>query len=234
MGDTKDGDVSPINHLSEDSKPSSSRKKLEPTSETKPNFSRVTPAQLAYISFPSDGRYQPVRTVTSSKQGRAFASKALGVGSEKYAGSGGILILSDLRPDEEAEFIELEAPVLAPPPPEVTPAAATAAAAAAPQPTGRHIALDESSPDAPPPEPFEVSCPFPPALGYRAHVILFSILSTMTHKLSNNHPLYFFTVRFIPLISLSIVFHSEDPNFMNISEELCSSGLDLVRTRQRL
>ncbi|KAJ2927156.1 hypothetical protein H1R20_g9903, partial [Candolleomyces eurysporus] len=154
MSDTKDGDVSPINHLSEDSKPSSSRKKLEPTSETKPNFSRVTPAQLAYISFPSDGRYQPVRTVTSTKQGRGFTSKASGVGPEKYGGGGGILILSDLRPDEEAEFIELEAPALAPPPPEVTPAAATGAAAA-PQPTGRHIALDESSPDAPPPEPFE-------------------------------------------------------------------------------
>lgn len=162
MSDTKDGDVSPINHLSEDSKPSSSRKKLEPTSETKPNFSRVTPAQLAYISFPSDGRYQPVRTVSSAKQGRSFSSKGSGLGSEKYAGGGGILILSDLKPEEEADFIELEAPALAPPPPEVTPAAATSAAATS-QPTGRHIALDESSPDASPPEPFEVSC-LPPLL----------------------------------------------------------------------
>jgi len=165
-GSPKDGDVSPItqsvSNLADESKPSSSKKKAEPSSEARPNFSRVTPAQLGYISFPTDGRYQPVRAVstktTLSKSGKAVAaspsSSALGLGSEKYAGGGGILILTDLRPSEDAEFIEVEtAPAPAPPAP-VDPIGGNQAAAAPP--TGRHIALDESAPEAEPPEAFEV------------------------------------------------------------------------------
>ncbi|CAA7258713.1 unnamed protein product [Cyclocybe aegerita] len=160
VGSPKDGDVSPIiqsvSNLAEESKPSTSRKKLESTFETRPNFSRVTPAQLSYISFPSDGRYQPVRAVstrTPSKNGKAAATTALGLGSEKYAGGGGILILTDLRPNEEAEYIELEtAPSVPPPAPPVdVPGNGHAVGA----PTGRHIALDESAPEAEPPEAFE-------------------------------------------------------------------------------
>lgn len=163
----KDGDVSPITqsvvNLPEESKASTSKaKKPEPTSELRPNFSRVTPAQLPYISFPSDGRYQPVRAVSSktplSKTGKAViaSSSTLGVGSEKYAGGGGILILADLRPDEPAEFIEIEtaAPVAAPAPASQQPAAPSSSR---PQATGRHISLDDSAPEAAPPEPFEVS-----------------------------------------------------------------------------
>jgi 26S proteasome regulatory subunit RPN2 C-terminal domain len=65
----RDGDVSPItqsvSNLPEESKPSTSKpKKTEPLFEQRPNFSRVTPAQLAYISFLPDGRYQPVRAVS--------------------------------------------------------------------------------------------------------------------------------------------------------------------------
>lgn len=182
--DSKDGDVTPINSLSDENKPSSSKRKLEPTSEVKPNLSRVTPAQLQYISFPSDGRYQPVRTVTSipsAKASKNSIAKTLGLGSDKFGGGGGILILTDSRPDEEAEFIDLETPEILPPPPEVTPAAATAGATGV---TGPHISLDESSPDAAPPEPFEVS-PF-----YRSNHVriadcstLHSILSTMTLRL---------------------------------------------------
>ncbi|KAF6766119.1 armadillo-type protein [Ephemerocybe angulata] len=156
VDDSKDGDVSPINQLSDEGKPSTSKKKLEPSFEIKPNFSRVTPAQLAYISFPPEGRYQPVRTVTSSsKGGKASVPPSVrgaGLASEKYGGGGGILILTDLRPEEEAEYIELETPAIVPPPAEVTPAGVQATGA---QPTGPHIALDESSPDAAPPEPFE-------------------------------------------------------------------------------
>ncbi|KAF9040511.1 armadillo-type protein [Panaeolus papilionaceus] len=161
----KDGDVSPITqsvvNLPEESKASTSKaKKPEPTSELRPNFSRVTPAQLPYISFPSDGRYQPVRAVSSktplSKTGKAViaSSSTLGVGSEKYAGGGGILILADLRPDEPAEFIEIEtaAPVAAPAPASQQPAAPSSSR---PQATGRHISLDDSAPEAAPPEPFE-------------------------------------------------------------------------------
>lgn len=126
------------------------------------NFSRVTPAQLAYISFPGDSRYQPVRPVSTksrtSKSSKLIAGNSpsvLGLGSEKYAGGGGIIILMDSLPNEPAEFIETD------------PAPALAAAAPVPvQPsghipvhaetTGSHISLDESAPEADPPEPFEV------------------------------------------------------------------------------
>jgi 26S proteasome regulatory subunit N2 len=128
------------------------------------NFSRVTPAQLAYISFPSDGRYQPVRPVStksqtsrSSKLIAGGSPSVLGLGSEKYAGGGGILILMDSRPNEPAEFIETEpAPVLADAAP--VPVQASGHIPVHTEPTGRHISLDESAPEADPPEPFEV-CP---------------------------------------------------------------------------
>ncbi|PPQ73541.1 hypothetical protein CVT26_010352 [Gymnopilus dilepis] len=138
----------------------SKHKKTEPSFELRPNFSRVTPAQLPYISFPSDGRYQPVRAVSAkappTKAGKAPVngnSAVLEVGSEKYAGGGGILILTDLRPNEEAEFIELQT-VPAAPAPEAAPAGPTPVGSQ-PAPTGRHIALDENAPEAEPPEAFE-------------------------------------------------------------------------------
>ncbi|KAF9452586.1 26S proteasome regulatory complex, non-ATPase subcomplex, Rpn2/Psmd1 subunit [Macrolepiota fuliginosa MF-IS2] len=175
----KDGDVSPINrsisNLIDEPKPSTSslpasKKKGEPTYELRPNFSRVTPAQLAYISFPPNSRYQPVRPVSSETSVSKNASPAaphLAKGgktgsAEKYAGGGGIILLTDLRPDEEAEFIELE-----PPPVPAAPepgAAAVAAGTGAPNgnaigsqsgPAGPHIALDENAPEAEPPAPFE-------------------------------------------------------------------------------
>ncbi|KAJ7268428.1 hypothetical protein C8J57DRAFT_1469101 [Mycena rebaudengoi] len=59
------GDISPINgsisNLAEDEKPSTSAKstkKVEPSFEMLPNISRITPAQLAHITFP-EGRFQP-------------------------------------------------------------------------------------------------------------------------------------------------------------------------------
>ena len=67
----KHGDVSPlsgsISNLAEGStaepKP---KRKAEPAFETLSNFSRVTPAQLPYLVFPPDGRYQPVRAVSTT------------------------------------------------------------------------------------------------------------------------------------------------------------------------
>lgn len=182
--DSKDGDVTPIHSLSDENRPSSSKKKLEPTSEIKPNFSRITPAQLQYVSFPTDGRYQPVRTVTSIPSAKAGSrasanvAKTLGLGTDRFGGGGGILILTDSRPEEEAEFIELETPEIAPPPPEVTPAGAAGGA------TGPNIALDESAPDAAPPEPFEVSrvLLLRDERGCADVFGLNSILSTMTLK----------------------------------------------------
>lgn len=183
--DAKDGDVSPIDRLGEDSKPSSSKKR-EPGFEVKPNFSRVTPGQLQYVSFPSESRYQPVRTITATTSAKgkgaiSAAAKASGLGTEKYGGGGGILILVDMRPDEEAEYLELQAPPVVPPPPQVVPPAPTGRTGGV---SGPHIALDENGEDAAPPEPFEVSLSSP--LKKPPLTLLPSTHLTMTPKL----PLY--------------------------------------------
>ena len=102
----KHGDISPINgsisNLTEDGKPLGSKTHTgEPMSETLPNFSRVTPAQLAHIHFPADGQYQPVHAVStkaSTKSGKSavhptgniLAMAMLGMPSERYTGGGGI------------------------------------------------------------------------------------------------------------------------------------------------
>ncbi|KAJ6519720.1 armadillo-type protein [Mycena sanguinolenta] len=156
------GDISPINgsisNLAEDGKPSAkATKKAEPAFEMRTNLSRVTPAQLAYITFPREGRFQPVRAVSAKpaplrKAGTAggkVSPSPAGLVSEKYAGGGCILILSDLRPEEEAEFIDFAPP--APAAPEPAPPVNNAPAL----PAGPHIALDESSPESGPPEAFE-------------------------------------------------------------------------------
>ena len=169
----KHGDISPINgsisNLADDGKPSTSKstRKSEPSFERLSNFSRVVPAQLAHITFPSGGRYQPVRAVSTkapssikngkpaiAPAGSKSATAAIGLSSEKYAGGGGILILVDGFPDQEAEIIEFEAPDVAPAPTEV--AAGNGHAIAGPAASGPHIALDENAPEADPPESFEV------------------------------------------------------------------------------
>ncbi|KAF7347919.1 26S proteasome regulatory subunit RPN2 [Mycena venus] len=132
-------------------------KKAEPAFETRPNLSRVTPAQLSYITFPPEGRFQPVRAVSAKPAplrkagatgGKASPTPVSSLVSEKYAGGGCILILSDLRPEEEAEFIDFAPP--APAAAEPVPAANAPAL-----PTGPHIALDETSPEVGPPDAFE-------------------------------------------------------------------------------
>ena len=155
----KDGDISPINRsfsdLAEENKFSTAKvtKKTEAAAETRPNFSRVTPAQLAYITFPADGRYQPVRPVsaTTITSPSPPAGSSTPLTSEKFAGGGGILILSDLRPEEAGEFIEFE------PPNEPMAAAAlpNGHAIGAP-PSGLQFALDANASEANPPESFEV------------------------------------------------------------------------------
>ncbi|TFK77196.1 hypothetical protein BDN72DRAFT_753714 [Pluteus cervinus] len=165
----RDGDVSPINRSisnladdfkksSDDPKPSSSKpaRKTEPSFEHLPNFSRVTPAQLVHVTFLPDGRYQPVRAVSSkpTKGSKGVVPKVsssiVGSLSETYAGGGGILVMRDLRPEEEADLIDLE-----PPPPPQPPVPAPTAAPAPVIPSGPHIALDASAPEGSPPEPFE-------------------------------------------------------------------------------
>lgn len=123
-------------------------KRKEPTFETISNFSRVTPAQSAYVVFPSTSRYQPMRplSVRSPPAKGAKSSKA-SVASERYAGGGGILMLLDQRPSEPTEYVEFYVP------PE-PPAVATSDGQTRANVPG--IALDESVPDAEPPQSFEV------------------------------------------------------------------------------
>lgn len=113
----------------------------------------MTPAQLAYISFPSEGKYQPVRAVTA-KPASTRAGKAIRQIEEKAAGGGGILILVDRHPEEEAEFIQFET-VIEPPPAEAAPTANGEAVHSVE--SGPHIALDEDAPEAESPAAFEVS-----------------------------------------------------------------------------
>jgi 26S proteasome regulatory subunit N2 len=162
------GDISPINgsisNLAEDGKPSTKpTKKAEPAFEMRPNLSRVTPAQLAYITFPPEGRFQPVRAVSAKpaplRAGKAgvaggkASSAPVGLVSEKYAGGGCILILSDMQSEEEAEFINFE------PAPAAAPEPVPSGNAPSVLPTGPHIALDETSPEVGPPDVFEVRGP---------------------------------------------------------------------------
>lgn len=165
MESKKDGDIEmKIEEVgSDETKATSTKRKAEPNFEKVANFSRVTPAQLSYISFPSDGRYQPVRPVSlhaqAAKGGKATSSGgkkgsgSLGLLSERYAGGGGILILADERPDEEAELIDLSSPVVA----EVTVNASVVPNGHVSSERNLHIALDESTGDAEPPASFEVS-----------------------------------------------------------------------------
>ncbi|KAG9314283.1 26S proteasome regulatory complex non-ATPase subcomplex Rpn2 Psmd1 subunit [Chiua virens] len=161
----KDGDVEMKTEDvgSEESKAVSlTKRKAEPSFEKVANFSRVTPAQLSYISFPSDGRYQPVRPVslhtptakggkTPSSGGSKRGNGPSGVLSERYACGGGILILVDERPDQEADLIDLSPPVT----PEVTANGSAVPNGHVPGERNLHIALDESTGDAEPPASFE-------------------------------------------------------------------------------
>ncbi|KAG5633957.1 hypothetical protein H0H81_004192 [Sphagnurus paluster] len=156
----KDGDVSQINQsISNIAEPLSSKslKRAEPTFELHPNFSQVTPAQVAHISFQSVSHCQPVRPVSglaSIGEGKVGLQTApTGTAYEKYASGGGIIILADLRPDEEAEFIEFEPPAVATVSEPVAIASGPTLATAL---SGPHIASDESAPEADLPGALEV------------------------------------------------------------------------------
>ena len=82
-----------------------STKKREPTSEKLSNLSRVTPAQLASVVFPADGRFQPVRPVSVPLSSSTKKVKRL-------AGGGGILMLWDKTPSEPIEWIEPSSDVI--------------------------------------------------------------------------------------------------------------------------
>ena len=106
-------------------KTASKRKEKEPSSETLQNLSRVTPAQLAHISFPPEGRFQPVRPIRSGS-------------GKTRAGGGGILVLIDRTPGESIKYVDLPADL---------------GGEEAPKPT-EGMQVDEPV-EAPPPAPFE-------------------------------------------------------------------------------
>jgi 26S proteasome regulatory subunit N2 len=114
-------------------------RRREPPSEKLPNFSRVTPAQMNHISFPSDARYQPVRSLSPPTPSGGGARDYMNL----YAGGGGILLVVDRQPEEKDDLIELEE------------------ADVAMEDPGNDIApptpMLEDGPEATPPEPFEVS-----------------------------------------------------------------------------
>jgi 26S proteasome regulatory subunit N2 len=145
----KSGEISPIagsmsnlnetfnNGTSENETKSGSKlaRRREPPSERLPNFSRVTPAQLSHISFPADARYQPVRSLSPPMPSGDSVRGHMNL----YAGGGGILLVIDQQPEQEVDFIEFEEDITME---DSTPLAETSV---------------EESPEAPPPEPFEVS-----------------------------------------------------------------------------
>ena len=141
----KHGDVSPLSG-SISNLPESSNVP-EPNFQKLPNFSRVTPSQMAYVTFPSDCRYQPVRAVSAHPPRKGQATPSALVNLEKFGGGGGILILADQHPDQPPEYIEF------------TTQGTGSQVEPDPASTHRHIALDENAPEADPPEPFEVRVP---------------------------------------------------------------------------
>lgn len=127
----------------------------EPSSERLTNFTRVTPAQFAYISFPPEDKYQPVRAISSlPQQQQRCAKRAAGTGTPtKYAGGGRILLLVAKRPQETVELIDLTPPTAAP----AVPEAAAVAAAANPSAGSYGGLIDENGREAEMPPAFEVS-----------------------------------------------------------------------------
>lgn len=84
------------------------RKQPEPSFSQLENLARVVPAQLQYVSFPAESRYVPVRPVNAGSATASNASVALSRLSSPVGTGGGILLMRDTRPTEEAEYLELE------------------------------------------------------------------------------------------------------------------------------
>ncbi|KAJ9113747.1 hypothetical protein QFC20_001772 [Naganishia adeliensis] len=130
-------------------------KKNEPSFETLSNLIRVTPAQLRHIEFPASGRYQPVRQVGSKSSSAIEASRAArSSATQQHVQGGGIIMMRDTKPSEEAEYIELTSKLDRTPPAAVV----TEAAAAAPeQPSAgtEGMDVDANEEEAPVPPAFE-------------------------------------------------------------------------------
>lgn len=159
----------------EEAKEKKKKNTPEPSTENLSNLSRVVPAQMPYISFPSSSRYVPVRPLSSAHSSTSSSSTnqptkssaspsailesivASGVG---LGAGGGILVLKDRKPDEAEEFVEPQAR-------KALQLAATGGDELVPEAQGqqgapemqqdapRSAAVDVSAPIADMPEPFE-------------------------------------------------------------------------------
>lgn len=95
--------------------PAAKRKAAEPSSFTIGNMTRVTPQQLSTISFPDDVKYSPLRPLNErlsnedqSKRSGPQAAFGAQEKKESRAVAGSIVLLRDLKPEVEAEYVELD------------------------------------------------------------------------------------------------------------------------------
>jgi 26S proteasome regulatory subunit N2 len=70
------------------------------------NMSRVLPSQVRWISFPSEGRYQPVKKVSIHQ---TFPRKSVTAMLTLSQPTGGVILLEDTTPNEEKSLLELKA-----------------------------------------------------------------------------------------------------------------------------
>ncbi len=138
-------------------------KQAETTSFTLHNLDRVTPSQLDHITFPSNGRYAPVRPIMPSLASLLAAARRPKKSTPLYetnnmaecnTAGGGIILLTDAQTGTAGEYHEvrsaLDAPALAAPAPAAEASALPAQAAS--------NAMDvDDGPELDMPPPFEVS-----------------------------------------------------------------------------
>ena len=150
-GDAMDTDEKPTEPLAEKSEdaPVKEKKAAEPTSHPVQNLTRVTPAQLAHISFSSNSRYSLARPASAPKKGKKVAA-GNDYARKSSMAVGGIVVLSDNDAEAQGEFVELKQSLW------TAPAAAPATATAAPAQDATMSSGDDFE-EAEPPAPFEVS-----------------------------------------------------------------------------
>jgi 26S proteasome regulatory subunit N2 len=146
-------------HKPEEKADTESEEKPEPASESLSNLSRVTPVQLSFIAFSPAARYQPVRPIPNTPIVAPVIRKTKKAGDAAASGSrvltgGGIILLRDTKPNEMADYIELNPNLEKPVPPTTVAAEAPAAAAVAEAAQVSDMDVDEGA-EAEVPPPFE-------------------------------------------------------------------------------
>ena len=113
--------VSEEKKVDENSSSTIPSRRSESQSQKLPNLSRVVPAQLPYVDFSPESRFQPVRPLIPSQKAYAKPNKSKGSSPAAAAilaqssaslsslTGGGIFVLRDSRPTEQADYLELEA-----------------------------------------------------------------------------------------------------------------------------